>query len=522
MKLSRFSRSLFFPALLLISLTASAELRLPKLWSDHAVIQRDRPIHVWGWADVGSRVTASLRSDNGGADETASATTDSLGHWSLYLPQRSAGGGPSTLTVSGGQPSESIALHDLLIGDVWVASGQSNMEMPLNGFPGSAVLKNGPEEIRAANHPEIRILHEPKRFSEYPMQDQEATWEICTPEVAANFSAVAYFFAREIQHDQKVPIGVVEADWGGTPAESWTSLDTLGNDAALMPVFAVRAAEMDKQADEEAIKARWAREDAAARAQGRTPEQHPWIPPVEPWQAASLYNGMIAPVTPLAIRGVIWYQGEANTGLTRAPLYHQLFSAMIQDWRQHFAQGDFPFLFAQISSYTSTPEEDWGMVRDAQRRTLSLIDTGMAVTIDIGDPNNVHPSDKQTVGHRLALAARALTYGEDVHHSGPLFRQATTEGGGMRVYFTGVDGKLTARAGMLEGFELAGEDRRFVPATATIDANGATVTVTSPQVPTPKYVRYAWPNAPTTTLMDSAGLPASTFTSEAVPALPVR
>jgi sialate O-acetylesterase len=226
-------------------------------------------------------------------------------------------------------------------------------------------------------------------------------------------------------------------------------------------------------------------------------------------------------VTPLAIRGVIWYQGEANTGLTRAPLYWRLFPAMIADWRRHFAQGDFPFLFAQISSYTSTPQEDWGMVRDAQRRTLSLVNTGMAVTIDVGDPENVHPADKQTVGHRLALAAREITYGEKVHASGPLFRQATTEGGGMRVYFTGADGKLVGRGdtqgGRLEGFELAGADRHFVPATATIDSDGATVTVTSEHVPTPKWVRYAWANAPAATLMDSAGLPASTFTSEAVP-----
>jgi sialate O-acetylesterase len=499
---------------LLISLTAAAEVRLPKLWSDHGVIQRDHPIHVWGWADVGERVTATLRNGSG-ANETASVTTDSLGHWSVYLAPRPAGGGAYTLSVSG---SNTITLDDLLMGDVWLASGQSNMELPLLGFPGSAVLKNGPEEIKAANHPEIRLLHEAKRFSYFPMQDQDATWQICTPETAATFSAVAYFFAREIQHDQKVPIGVVEADWGGTPAESWTSLDTLGNDAGLMPVFAERAADMDQQADAEAMKARYAREDAAAKAAGRAPEEHPWQPPVEPWAASSLYNGMIAPVTPLAIRGVIWYQGEANASLDRAPLYHRLLSAMIGDWRRQFAQGDFPFLYAQISSYEASPEEDWGMLRDAQRRTLSVANTAMAVTLDVGDRDNVHPADKQTVGHRLALAARALSYGEDVHHSGPLFRQATTDGTGMRVYFSGADGKLAARGGTLSGFELAGADRRFVPATATIDADGMAVTVTSPQMTTPVYMRYAWPNAPDATLMDSAGLPASTFTSEAVPA----
>ena len=525
MKLPRFARAVSFPAaLLLLSLTASAELRLPKLWSDHAVIQRDRPIHVWGWADAGRRVTATLQQANGGVEETGSAVTDSLGHWSVYLAPRPAGGAAYTLTVSDDRPmgGRSLLVFDLLMGDVWLASGQSNMELPLLGFPGSAVLKNGPEEIKAANHPEIRLLHEPKRFSYFPLQDQDATWQICTPETAATFSAVAYFFAREIQHDQKVPVGVVEADWGGTPAESWISLDTLGNDAALMPVFAARAADMDKQADAEAIKARFALEDAEAKAQGRKPEEHPWEPPVEPWAASSLYNGMIAPVTPLGIRGVIWYQGEANTGLARAPLYHRLFSSMIGDWRRQFAQGNFPFLFVQISSYEASPEEDWGMVRDAQRRTLSVAGTGMAVSLDVGDRNNVHPADKQTVGHRLALAARALSYGEEIHHSGPLFRQATTEGGGMRVYFAGADGKLAVHGGTLEGFELAAADHHFVAATAKFDADGASVTVTSPQVAMPVYVRYAWPNAPDATLMDSAELPASTFTSEAVPTPPVH
>jgi sialate O-acetylesterase len=204
-------------------------------------------------------------------------------------------------------------------------------------------------------------------------------------------------------------------------------------------------------------------------------------------------------------------------------LYHRLLSSMIGDWRRQFAQGDFPFLFVQISSYGSNPQEEyWGMLRDAQRRTLSVANTGMAVTLDVGDPGNVHPADKQTVGHRLALAARALSYGEDLHYSGPLFRQATTDGAGMRVYFTGVDGKLAAKGGTLQGFELAGMDHHFVPATAKVDSDGAAVTVMSAQVTAPQYVRYAWPNAPDATLMDSAGLPASTFTSEAVSTPPAH
>lgn len=483
------------------------------------MLQRDQPIRVWGWGDVGEHVTVTLTGAHNEKAGTASAIADSLGHWRLALPPHAAGGGPYTLTVQG---SNTLTVNDLLLGDVWVASGQSNMEMPLAGFPNSAEMKNGPEEIRNANHPEIRLLHEPKRPSMYPLDDQPATWELCTPETATSFSAVAYFFAREIQQDQKVPIGVIEADWGGTLAEAWTSLDTLGSDPALMPVFAQRAAEMDQQVDLEALQAKEKKDDAEAKATGRTPTPHGWHPPVEPWAAASLFNGMIAPLRPLTIRGVIWYQGESNSGLGRAPLYHRVFSSMIGDWRRQSAEGDFPFLYVQISSFRSSPLEDWGTLRDAQRRTLSVANTAMAVTLDVGDPGNVHPSDKQTVGHRLALAAKAQVYGEPVHWSGPLFREATQEPHGLRVWFDGADGKLAAHGGALHGFELAGTDHKFVSAIATIAADGRSILVESDSLAEPRYVRYAWENAPDANLTDSAGLPASTFSSEPVPAPPAR
>ncbi len=523
MSLPRFSRPLILaslgPALLLFTCLATrarAEVRLPRLWSDHAVLQRDRPIHVWGWADPGERVSAILHGKND-ADQTVAATADELGHWSLYLPPHAAGG-PYTLTVGS---SNSVTINDLLIGDVWIASGQSNMEMPLNGFPGSAVVKDGPQEIANASHPQIRLLHEAKRVSAFPLADQDATWAICSPETAASFSAVAYFFGRELERDQKVPIGLVEADWGGTPAEAWTSMEALGADAALMPVFAARAESTNAQVDAEVIAARNKREDDEARAHGQKPPQHPWQPPVDSWAPAALYNGMIAPLTPLAIRGVIWYQGEANTGLTRAPLYHRLFSTMIDDWRSQFAQGNFPFLYVQISSYAAGPDEEWGMLRDAQRHTLSLTNTAMAVTLDVGERDNIHPADKQTVGHRLALGARALAYGEDTAHSGPLFRQATPAGASMHVWFTGIDGKLAATGGKLTGFELAGADHHFYPANARIVEAGKSnhVLAESPQVPAPMFVRYAWASSPEATLVDGASLPASSFSSEPVPTL---
>jgi sialate O-acetylesterase len=219
---------------------------------------------------------------------------------------------------------------------------------------------------------------------------------------------------------------------------------------------------------------------------------------------------MVAPFIDMQIKGVIWYQGESNSG-ARAPMYARVFPTLISDWRARWGEGDFPFLFVQISSFKSNGTETWGIVRDAQRRTLSLANTGMAVTLDVGDPGNVHPPDKQTVGHRLALAARQIAYGEHLEDSGPLFRQATPEGSSVRVWFDHAEG-LTAQGGVLEGFELAAEDHHFVTATAAVE--GSSVVVKSSAVKAPKFVRYAWANAPSANLINAAGLPASTFSSE--------
>ncbi|MFP5233029.1 MAG: sialate O-acetylesterase, partial [Acidobacteriota bacterium] len=213
-----------------------------------------------------------------------------------------------------------------------------------------------------------------------------------------------------------------------------------------------------------------------------------------------------------AIRGVIWYQGESNSALDRAALYQRIFPALIADWRRNWNEGNFPFLYVQISSFKSSPREDWAVIREAQRRTLAVANTAMAVTIDIGNPDNVHPADKQDVGHRLALAARALAYGEDIEYSGPLYRQAVVEGSTMRVYFDHGGGTLVAKHGHLTGFEIAGADHRFVPASASID--GGSVIVSSSSAPNPRYIRYGWQNAPDVNLFNSDGLPASPFTTE--------
>ncbi len=493
---------LYAIALFVAATAANAEVTLPKVFSSHMVLQRDMPIHIWGDAAPGEQITADLH----GANNTA--TTDNLGRWSLYLPAQSAGG-PFTLTIHG---TNTVQLDDILIGDLWIASGQSNMEMPLAGFPGSAVVKDADKEIAAASYPQIRLLLVEKDTSDYPLEDVKAAtgWSLCTPETAKNFSAVAYFFARALQQKEHVPIGLVDTTWGGTPAEAWTSLDALGADAGLMPVFSARAEKMDREPTEQ--RADIADKQAKAEGKPTIPERE-WHPNPASWRPAALYNAMIAPFTPLRIRGVIWYQGETNSSLNRAPLYSRLFPAMIEDWRNQWHQGDFPFLFAQISAFGSNDKEDWGMLRDAQRRTLQLANTGMAVTTDIGDEHNVHPSDKQTVGTRLSLLARNISYGEALTASGPLFRLAYPDHGAMHVWFNNAAG-LRAQ-GTVQGFEVAGADGKFVTATAKID--GDTIIASSPNVPEPRYVRYAWPNFPPNNLYNGAGLPASTFTSYPAP-----
>jgi sialate O-acetylesterase len=252
--------------------------------------------------------------------------------------------------------------------------------------------------------------------------------------------------------------------------------------------------------------------DSAARAAHASPPPHPWHPDPSSWAPAWLYNAMVSPAVNLAIKGVIWYQGESNSRLAYAPVYQKLFPALISDWRMHWQQGNFPFLFVQISNFVSNQTEAWPIVREAQRRTLALANTGMAVTIDIGDRGNVHPSDKQTVGTRLALAARALAYGENLEYSGPAFRQTSMQDGALQVWFDHVGSGLVAHGDTLQGFEIAGSDHHFLAASAQID--GASVVLSNQQLTRPVYARYGWQNAPTLNLFNSEGLPASPFTSE--------
>lgn len=480
---------------------AQAEVRLPHAISDHAVLQRDQPIHVWGWANAGTAITVGLHG------QKANAVADDLGRWSAWLKPEKAGG-PYALTVDGDGHAE---VKDLLIGDVWIASGQSNMEFPLKGFTG-APLKNGAAEIAGAKQPKVRLLLIRRRTSAVPVDDIEDTWTECTPETATNFSAIAYMFGRDISAKEKVPVGLIDTTWGGTPADAWTSMNTLGTDANMMASFAARASFADQAAGFSRLMEKEKRQDEEAKAKGVPAPKHGYHPAEQSYAPAALYNGMVAPLTPMQIKGFLWYQGETNGQAARAPYYRTLFPALIADWRGHFGQGNLPFLFVQIASYKTT--ELWGLVRNAQRRTLALRDTAMVMSIDAGEPENVHPADKQTVAARMVLAARGMVYGENVAYAPPLFRQAAADGSQMRVWFDHAEG-LTTRGGSAGDFEVAGADGVFQPADARIE--GESVVASSAMVKEPKYVRYGWSPVVTHFLYNSAGLPMSTFTSEFMP-----
>jgi sialate O-acetylesterase len=470
------------------------------------VVQRDLPVHIWGESAPGDDVTVNFR----GQSRTAHA--DRLGQWSVYLAPGSAGG-PFTLTVQGpaqsstaGSPARSpIVLDDVLVGDVWLASGQSNMEFPMSRAATAA------QDLPNAAIPRIRLLMVNKRASDYAETDLDTDgWSVSSPDTAKDFSAIAWYFARDTSEREHVPIGLIDSTWGGTVVESWVRLTALGEDASLAPLFISRGKMTDHEMIGRLEGKDQDRQRAEAKAAGQPIPQFPWHPPLNSWAPGMLWNGMIAPLTPFPMRGVLWYQGESNSALERATLYNHIFRTLIEDWRRQWAIGDFPFLYVQISNYKSTPAEDWAILREQQRRTLEMRNTAMAVTIDIGNPDDVHPTDKVDVALRMARAARALTYGESVEYYGPDFRQATTEGASIRAWFDHARG-LTAKGGEVTGFEIAGVDGKFAPATAKIE--GESIVASSPTVPEPVFIRYGWANSPQCNLFNAEGLPASPFTS---------
>ena len=488
-------------ALLLASLFtvgAWADVSLPALFGDHMVVQRDLPVHVWGMAAPDEAVEVKFR------DQSMSTAAAADGSWEVYLDPGSAGG-PFGLAVEG---NNRVEIADVYVGEVWVGSGQSNMVWPLQRS------RDAEREIAAAQFPKIRYFKVTLDTSDKRLDDVEGQWQVVSPETAAEFSGVGYFFARHLYERLGVPLGIVQSAWGGTPAEAWTSARTLAEEPALADMSAEFAAEA--KADEAVYAERlatWEKRSAAAKAAGgeiprRPPPPRALRPRNKP---GALFNAMVAPLLQYGIRGVIWYQGENNAGRGQGYLYRRLFRAMIEDWRREWGIGAFPFLFVQLANYGRVPEEStWPELREAQAMALGLANTGMAVTIDIGNPTDIHPRNKQDVGLRLALAARAIAYGEhDLTYSGPIFRQATRDASGLRLWFDHVGGGLEARGGQLEGFQVAGRDGKFVAAQASISGN--TVLVSSAEVKHPVRARYAWAADAKGNLVNDAGLPASPF-----------
>ncbi len=502
------------PAFLILSLASlaplSAAVRLPSLFSDHMVLQRDGAVPVWGWADPGEAVTVSIA----GQKQSAKAGAD--GKWSLKL-EKLAATGPQTMIV---KASNEITIKDVLIGEVWLASGQSNMAMQVNG------VNNAKSEIANAKFPEIRMFNVVRKTAETPQAECGGKWEVCSPETVARFSATAYFFGRDLHQTLKAPVGLINSSWGGTPIEGWTSVDAQQTLPALASSLESWKKRVAAPFDEEQAKARhakqmaaWKEQSAKAKAEGKKPPQQPRpvpAPRLAPNRPGNLFNGMIAPLVPYAIRGAIWYQGEGNAG-PAAKLYTEQLPLMIHDWRKRWGQGDFHFASVQLPGFKKPVDDPaapsgWALIREAMLKSRSLPNTGTAIVIDAGDANNIHPKDKQTVGKRLGLWARAEVYGEKIPSSGPLPAGHEVKKGSIVLKFTHTDGGLKSKDAELKGFAIAGKDEKWVWATAKIE--GDTVVVSSPEVKAPVAVRYAWADNPVAPLINGAGLPASPFRTD--------
>lgn len=639
----------------------SAKPVLPAVFSDNMVLQQQTQVPIWGQAAKGKKVIITASWDG----KTYTALADTEGNWKTEI-QTPTAGGPYTIRISDGKE---VKLTNVMIGEVWICSGQSNMEMPLKGW---GKVMNYQQEIDNANYPDIRLYQVKKTVSPIPLTAGESTmggWQNCAPQTVEEFSAVAYFFARELNRKLNVPVGVIDVTWGGTPAESWTSVETLNilpefpDKTALiqkaqedMPgAMAIYNRMMDEWETEVRKKDRgyedkqplWAGVDFDAstwgkiqlpgfieeqvdpnfegtiwlrrevelsdgwlkrnlkvelncidddditffngqeigRTYGIGTVRHYTVPrsvlrkgknvltirlgdtggnsgiPGDPsmlyitngkdkislageWQQkisifnknevpqqplsfqtcqfypTVLYNGMLHPLIPFAMKGVIWYQGEANAD--RAYQYRDLFPLMIRDWRTQWNK-DFPFYFVQLASFmqrTDQPEESaWAELREAQTQALNLENTGMAVTIDIGDANDIHPKNKQEVGRRLSLIALNQTYGKENAYSGPIYNHIQLRNNEIEVYFEHIDGQLVAQGGELKGFTIAGADHKFHPATARIVNDK--VVVSSDKVPFPVAVRYGWANNPDCNLYNKAGLPASPFRTDDWPGVTI-
>lgn len=527
-----------------------ADVSLPAIFGDHMVLQQGAPLPVWGKADPGEAVTVSFKG------ESATAIANEAGRWRVTLKALKGDGETkgSEMRVVG---KNEVIFRDVLLGEVWLCSGQSNMAWLLDG------LEQGKEDLPKADDAALRFFVVDKHVSFAPREELKGRWRLSTPKAAGQFSAVAYYFGRDLRQARQQPVGLIGSYWGSTPAEAWTSVEALEADPALkgyaesfrhtmanrdqlrqehrekqIPEWeeAVRQWREEVEAPYKARLVEWEGAVEAARKEGRTasgkgkpklPRRSPPKPRSvdgNPRQPVVLYNGMIHPVIPYAIKGAIWYQGESNANDADGPKrYETLFPAMVADWRARWGQGDFPFLYVQLAGLAR--RKFFPDLREAQRKALSMPNSGMAVAIDIGDRRDIHPPNKRDVGRRLALLARNLVYGEAIVSSGPLFRSMQREGRALRITFdyaesgfaTGDHARVTPYANgsisePISGFEVAGREGGFHAATVKVE--GSTLSVEAPAVSDPARVRYAMQPFPEVNLYNREGLPAVPFQAE--------
>ena len=493
----------------LAGLPASAVVTLPKIIGDHMVLQQGEEAPVWGKTSTGDKVTVSM------CGKTVSTTACVKGYWQVELPKMKPGR-PYEMTIR--DKDSSVTVKDILVGEVWMGSGQSNMQWAVKD------TNNAEAEIAAANYPEIRLFYVERKVAETPQWDCSGSWQVCTPENIPMFSAVLYYFGRDLHKELGVPMGLIHTSWGGTPAESWASAPALEANPEFKPLLdrwadIIANYPAAKAAYDEAVK-KWEAEAAVAKSENKPEPNKPGAPqgPDSPGRPSSLYNAMIAPLVPYGVRGAIWYQGESNA--PRAYQYRALFLAMINDWRRAW-DDDFAFYFVQLANFTKRLDEpadsDWAELREAQTRTLSLPHTGQAVIIDIGEAENIHPRNKQEIGKRLALIALAKDYGRKVEYSGPMFKSAKFGRGKATISFKHATGLKTSDGGAPREFAVAGADKKFYWADAAIEGNK--VVLRCKDVAEPVAVRYGWANNPDVNVYNGAGLPASPFRSDDWPGI---
>ena len=489
----------------LLTLGGHADVRLPVIFGDHMVLQQGVPLPVWGTADAGEKVTVSI------AGKQATATTDKNGRWMLKLDSLPATGTPVQMEVAG---KNKLTISDVLVGEVWVCSGQSNMVLGQRNIVSAEV----------GNRRRIRFFKTPLNSSMQPQDDTKGSWMVCTPENAAALfpSATGYYFAVDLEKARNAPVGMIQSAWSGTAIEPWIDITAFERSDSYRKTAEKLRNTNPAPAQPEAPPATEAGAEGDRKPQNKEAGRFSRTP-------TGIFNAMINPHVPYAIKGVLWYQGEANAQTEkRSEEYATLLPLLISSWRNAWRQGDFPFLYVQLPAFTT--DRAWPRLRNSQLKTLAVPNTGMAVALDLNPTDNLHPPHKEAVGQRLALLARKIAYGEKIVASGPLYKAHRIEGGKVRIAFTETGGGLTAgeppplyrratatagRNGKLLGFEISGENGAFAPANAEID--GDTVVVWSETVARPVHVAYAWAAYPGANLYNKEGLPASPFRTDDLP-----